>query len=874
MQKKKQAEILNFNARRQPLSQAEAAERSETLRQTPSFLNMVIENIPAMVAVKDARDLRFVLVNRHSEELTGILRQDALGKNDFDLFPKEQAEFIVARDREVLALGKAQVIPEEQITTLHKGVRTLRTVKMPVLNDAGRPQYLLAMSQDITDQKRTEEALAASERRWGFALENTGQGVWEADIAKNTVYYSPMWKRIRGFDVSDEIDSDVEAWLSRVHPDDRDRIRETIAMQNSGEFLWNVFEYRERHQAGHYIWIASKGAPDAWAPDGSPIHMIGTDTDITQRKLQEQHLRDVTHRLELALRVSKIGVFEANLKTGELFWDDHIREIFGIPPQRGALSAADWEQALHPEDAPRLLVSLAYAVKSRSTFRQKYRIIRPGGEIRTIAADATCFEDTDGTPKLIGANADITEEVALSKNLRSANILAEARNTELEAAKARIENQALHDALTGLPNRHYLEEFIAKFAERDQDVAHSCLAVLHIDLDRFKQINNTLGHIAGDTVLKHVARLLSEAAGAGNFVARIGGDEFVLVCLNETDPQKLSILADGLIAAIQRPIPYEGHFCRVGASVGISIETATKIDPKRVLINGDMALYRAKERGRNRHEFFSTALQEELESNKRIADDILRGIEQGEFVPYYQPLVDARTYQTIGAEALVRWLHPTKGVLTPDRFIKIAEDLNVLAAIDRGVLTTAMDDLKRWKSKGLPIQSVSVNVSFRRLSDEDLIPALRKLKIQPGTISFEFLESIFLDEFDDRVARNIRAIKKMGIGIDVDDFGTGHTSFVSLLRLMPRRFKIDRQLIEPVATSLDQRRLVASIVEIGQTLGIKVVAEGVETMAQAKVLGEIGCDYLQGYVFARPMPARELERWLGGITAPLSAANG
>ncbi|MDP8997051.1 MAG: EAL domain-containing protein, partial [Pseudomonadota bacterium] len=523
-----------------------------------------------------------------------------------------------------------------------------------------------------------------------------------------------------------------------------------------------------------------------------------------------------------------------------------------------------WEQTLHPEDATRILRSLADAVAERGTFREKYRIIRPGGEIRTIAADATYFEDTDGTPKLIGANADITGDVALSENLRKANTLAEARNAELEAAKARIENQALHDALTGLPNRRYLDEIIAKFAERDQDIVRSGMAVLHIDLDRFKQINDTLGHIAGDTVLKHVARLLSAAAGSGNFVARVGGDEFVLVCWNETDSQKLSILADGIIAAIQRPIPYEGHFCRVGASIGISIEADNRIDPKKVLINGDMALYRAKERGRNRHEFFSKALQEELESNKRIADDILRGIEQAEFVPYYQPLVDARTYQTIGAEALVRWRHPTQGVLTPNRFIEIAEDINVLTAIDRHVLTTAMGDLERWKGNGLPIQSVSVNVSFRRLSDEHLIPALRKLNIEPGTISFEFLESIFLDEVDDRVARNIDAIKEMGIGIDVDDFGTGHTSFVSLLRLMPRRFKIDRQLIKPVATSASQRRLVASIVDIGRTLGIKVVAEGVETMEQARVLSEIGCDFLQGYAFARPMPARELERWLGG----------
>jgi EAL domain-containing protein (putative c-di-GMP-specific phosphodiesterase class I) len=313
---------------------------------------------------------------------------------------------------------------------------------------------------------------------------------------------------------------------------------------------------------------------------------------------------------------------------------------------------------------------------------------------------------------------------------------------------------------------------------------------------------------------------------------------------------------------VQLPIPYEGHFCRVGASVGIAIEADGVVDPRRILINGDMALYRAKERGRNRHEFFSKALQEELESNKRIADDILRGIEQAEFIPYYQPVVDARTYAPVGVEALVRWRHPTAGILVPDRFLRIAEDLNILATIDSHILLQAINDLERWKSLGLPIHAVSVNVSFRRLSEEGLVASLQKLNIQPGTISFEFLESIFLDEFDDRVAWNIDAIKDMGIGIDVDDFGTGHTSIVSLLRLMPRRFKIDRQLVGPVATSEGQRRLVASIVDIGRTLGIKVVAEGVETMEQAPTLSEIGCDFLQGYAFARPMASQDLEYWL------------
>ena len=651
---KRNSKIPRLTLDRATASRTEALAQSEALRRTPALLNMMIENIPALVAVKEARELRFVLLNRAGEELTGVSRHESLGKNDFDFFPRERAKFLVARDREVLASGAMQVIPEEQVTTRHKGVRTLRTTKMPVFDDAGSPQYLLTMSEDITEQRRAEAAVAASERRWAFALESAEQGVWEADIANKAAYYSPMWKRIRGLDADEQVNDDIETWLQRVHPDDRDRIRKTIALQDSGQIPREDFEYRERHKDGHYIWISSKGAPDGWDAEGHPTRMIGTDTDITQRKLQEQRLQQLTQRLELALRVSRIGVFEADLRTGELFWDDRICEIFGLQPGRNGLMAADWERALHPEDAPQTLLALAEAVAARGTFRNRYRIVRPDGGVRTIASDAVFFEDAEGTPKFIGANADITDEITLSESLRAANVLAEARNAELEAAKARIESQSLHDALTGLPNRRYLDEIIAAFALRSKESTHLGLAVLHIDLDRFKQINDTLGHTAGDAVLEHVARLLKEAAGESNFVARVGGDEFVVVCLNETDPQRLSVLAERIIGAVQLPIPYEGHFCRVGASVGIAIEADGVVDPRRILINGDMALYRAKERGRNRHEFFSKALQEELESNKRIADDILRGIEQAEFIPYYQPVVDARTYAPVGVEALVR----------------------------------------------------------------------------------------------------------------------------------------------------------------------------------------------------------------------------
>ncbi len=731
---------------------------------------------------------------------------------------------------------------------------------MPALD--GHPPYFSVQAISIDRQKRAEAELTESERRWNFALESAGQGVWEADIVRGTVYYSAMWRRIRGFELDEFIDSSEAAWLQRVHPDDRDRIRDITSRQNSGEIKRNTFEYRERHKAGHYIWISSKGAPDAWAADGTPTRVIGTDTDITLNKLAEEEMLELSHRLQLALDASQIGVFEGNLETGELLWDDRVYDIFGMDRQQRSLRAPDWEKALHPEDAPQTLRALALAIANRGTFKVRFRIVRPDGEIRTVASHAVYFKGAHSAPKLVGTNRDVTEEVELTRKLEVAKSVAEARNVELETAKERIENQSLHDSLTGLPNRRYLDRILGAYANDTSFGGRGAIALLHIDLDRFKQINDTLGHVAGDAMLIHVARLLSESAGLGNFVARVGGDEFVIVCPLETDARHLAALAQRIITKIGQPVPYEGHSCRFGASIGIAVEEGVCIDPKQILINGDIALYRAKGLGGNRFEFFSKAMQEEIESTKRIADDILRGIEQNEFVPYYQPLVNATTLEVIGVEALVRWNNPTEGVLSPVHFLKIAEDLNVLAAIDQHMLEQAIGDIERWTELGLGVPSVSVNVSFRRLADDQLIPSLKKLNIVPGTISFEFLESIFLDEIDDMVAWNIEAIRDLGIGIDVDDFGTGHTSFVSLLTLGPDRFKIDRQLIEPIARVPAQRRLVASIVEIGKTLGIKVVAEGVETMEQARILRDLGCDALQGYAFAMPMPAQLLEDWL------------
>jgi diguanylate cyclase (GGDEF)-like protein len=576
---------------------------------------------------------------------------------------------------------------------------------------------------------------------------------------------------------------------------------------------------------------------------------------------REIELQRLSRRLSLALETSQVGVWEYDVETGELVWDDRMNEIYGLPADGGRRDFTWWRDRLHPDDMARASEDFRIATEVTGHYHSEYRIITPAGETRNIRAIGTVYKDIGTTAKIVGVNWDVTTDVALNDNLKRANRLSEARNAELEAAKARIEHNALHDSLTGLPNRRFLDEILKRHAARCI-VDGRKLALLHIDLDRFKQINDTLGHAAGDAMLVHASTILKTNIRSDDFVARIGGDEFVVVCVSGGGNQVLADLAERIIKQMRRPVDYQGHECRFGVSVGIAVEQGARIDPRRLLINADIALYKAKSRGRNRFEFFTEALQAEVVNTKRMADEILHGLEHAEFLPWYQPQFDAHTLEVVGAEALVRWRHPTQGILPPAKFLGVAEELNVVSTIDRMVLEQTLEQFDAWRAQGLTIPRVSVNVSARRLQDEKLVESLRGLNIAPGTVAFELVESIFLDETDDIVRWNIDQIKDLGIEIEIDDFGTGYASIVSLLKLKPKRLKIDRQLVMPIADSKAQRHLVGSIIDIGKSLGIQVVGEGVETMQHAEILRDIGCDVLQGYAFAKPMAPREVTAFL------------
>ncbi|MBS4018762.1 MAG: EAL domain-containing protein [Dechloromonas sp.] len=598
-----------------------------------------------------------------------------------------------------------------------------------------------------------------------------------------------------------------------------------------------------------------------------PIVAAGRLIEERQRHIgelsrREKQLSRLSRRLRLALDTSQVGVWEMEIDSKDLFWDDRMNELYGYPADGRLRDYTFWSRRIHPEDLQRAEREFRVAMEETGRYHSEYRLLLPGGVLRYIRSIGTVYRDFGEPARIVGVNWDVSADIALNEDLMRAKTLTEARNRELESAKERIEFIALHDSLTGLPNRRYLDHVLAEHVERFAR-GEETAGLLHIDLDRFKQINDTLGHAAGDAMLAHTSRILRATARTGDFVARVGGDEFVVLCRRPRGSEEegfayLTDFAERVIEQVQQPVNHGGHECRIGVSIGIASDKDAVADPRQLLVHADIALYRAKNRGRNRYQIFNDVLRLEIVSNKNTADDILTAIEQGQFLAHYQPQFDAGTLEIVGVEALARWNHPAKGLLPPTAFMKIAEEINVVDVIDRMILEQTLADLARWDRQGLAIPKASVNVSARRLNDDELIESLRQLPLARGRISFELVESIFLDEQDEMIAWNVDLIKDLGIAIEIDDFGTGYASIVSLMKLKPSRLKIDRQLVMPIVQSIPQRHLVQSIIDIGKSLGIEVLAEGVETMDHARVLKTLGCDALQGYAFARPMSASDI----------------
>ncbi|MCE6074105.1 bifunctional diguanylate cyclase/phosphodiesterase [Agrobacterium vitis] len=584
--------------------------------------------------------------------------------------------------------------------------------------------------------------------------------------------------------------------------------------------------------------------------------LMERQANIAELNEQERELRTLSQRLQIALDASQIGVWEMDIGSLALTWDNRMRQLYDCDPSRPIETREDWSNCLHPEDRESASHALATAIRTGANYSTEFRILDRSGQIRHIRSFGSIYRDADFRKKIVGVNWNITADVKLHEALHDAKTALEAQNHELENARRIMEHTSLHDPLTGLANRRFLDRHLADIEAISG--SGKSVALLHIDLDRFKEINDTLGHAAGDAMLRHAASQINAHISPGDFAARIGGDEFVVVKHDKSNQTTARILGEALIDAINQPIHWEGQECRVSASIGIAQSYNSHPHLEQALINADIALYEAKRRGKNRLEFFSDTLKEATLSTKRTADAILRSLADHDFIPYFQPQFNAHTMQITGVEALARWQHPQLGLLPPIAFLSVAESLNVVAAIDNSILEQSLAEARRWQEHGLDTPHVSVNISAQRLFDDGLVAHLRDTPLPAGGLAFELLESISFDDKAEAAATAISQIKILGIDIEIDDFGTGYSSILSLLKLSPRRLKIDRQLTQPIIESKQQRRLIGSIVEIGRSLGIEIIAEGVETMQHAEILRDLGCHTLQGYGLARPMNGDDL----------------
>lgn len=452
------------------------------------------------------------------------------------------------------------------------------------------------------------------------------------------------------------------------------------------------------------------------------------------------------------------------------------------------------------------------------------------------------------TGDVVVARRDITE-------LREAQAALESQAAELKRAGEVLARQALRDPLTGLANRRAWDQHLADTTSLMSDKP---LVILSIDLDGFKRVNDRLGHAAGDAVLTEVAARLTATLDSCEIVARVGGDEFLAAMRLKSGVHAPEALARRLVDVLPRPVSFEHKRCDFGVSVGVAIGTGPHQPVEELAADADSALYRSKTHGRNSFCVFTSAMRATARRRRRLADDLGEAIADRSVTPLFQIKVRASDRRPVGAEALARWRHPDFGLMPPCDFLDLADMLKLTADVDRVVLEQTLEAQRIWAAEGAPIPNVSVNVSARRLQDPDLLKGLHALNITPGAISFELIETTFLDQLDAQSRWNLDGIHELGIGIDLDDFGTGHASVAALLAVRPQRIKIDRSLIALLGADDDRRKMVPLIVSMGQALDAAVVAEGVETLEQAALLADMGCDELQGYAFSKPAPAEAM----------------
>ncbi|ARE38629.1 diguanylate cyclase/phosphodiesterase (GGDEF & EAL domains) with PAS/PAC sensor(s) [Rhodovulum sp. P5] len=615
---------------------------------------------------------------------------------------------------------------------------------------------------------------------------------------------------------------------------------------------------RIHHPENGLLWVNLAAVPSV-QPDGS-IRWHGHFADVTEQMTAESRLSEAVRDLYTAHeRMNRLAdnspgaLFEyredAEGNVTYPYFSARFPTLMGVRPEIIDADPAALLDHIHSEDLAEIIEKMAVSRDTLSLHMARFRVDHPKDGERWLRVNAMPFPQQDGSIVWYSNLLDVTADARREEDLRRAH-------QEAEEMRAENERQALHDGLTGLPNRRYYDRVLAdRLSAAGTGGARDCILV-RLDLDHFKNVNDTLGHEAGDAVLVRVAEVLRQTLRADDFMARIGGDEFSILMAPGLALDDARVLVADIQDKLAEPLIYGGRQCRFGASFGLASTNDLAAMGEDIQLFADAALYRAKDGGRNRQEIFTPELHREILHDRRLAVEIHEALDGDQFVPFFQPQVAADDGRLVGVETLLRWNHPTAGLLAPDAFMDVAEQLRVVADIDRLMMEKSRDALARWRKEGLVVPKISFNVSSGRMHDPDVVALASDMATGDTRVTFELLESILVEEESDAFKFHLDRLRAAGIDIEIDDFGSGHASIIAVMEIGPSALKIDKRIVLPVEEDLRARNLVRAIVEIAETLGIQTVAEGVETETQARILRGIGCGVLQGYLFARPLDER------------------
>jgi diguanylate cyclase (GGDEF)-like protein/PAS domain S-box-containing protein len=818
------AAVISALNQKKAKREKEAAETA--LRHNEGYFRALMENALDIILV-----LRPDQTIRHAgpaiARLLGFRMEDIVGKNVADFFsPQERQNSQAALDRVLNAPGTTTLL-EFSVLCRNGSVRILEGTGSNLIDHAV-VSGIVINCHDVTERKQTEEAL----RGLSKAVETSQLGVTITDMDRKILYVNPAEARMHGYTVQELIGQDVrifapvELWKPTEVHDLKSLRRESRNICKDGR----VFP----------VQLISDIVTDG---SGKFIGIVTACEDITERKRMEEALRESEERFALAARGTNEGLWDWNLKTEEIFLSERWKSMLGFQPREIGSNPEEWFLRVHPEDRDRLKAEIEAHLKGQTdSFESEHRMQHKDGSYRWMLARGIAVHDKEDTPyRMAGSQTDITSR---------------------KIAEEQLLHDAFHDALTGLPNRALFLDRLKTALERTKRRESYTFAVLFLDLDRFKVVNDSLGHLVGDELLISVSKRLIGCLRPGDSVARLGGDEFALLLDDINNVVGAVRVANRIQNELKLAFRLKGHEIFTSASIGIALSSSGYNEPEEVLRDADTAMYRAKNLGRARHELFDSGMRNRAVKLMQVETDLRWAVNRHEFVPFYQPIVRLDTGRITGFEALLRWNHPDQGLLLPIDFVPVAEETGLIVPIGRQILRQACQQMKVWQNQFPPFDfSLSVNLSVKQFLQPGLIESLKEIlhetEFDPAKLILEITESVLMENSE--FAKSILLqLKQMKIQLHLDDFGTGFSSLSYLHRFPIDCLKIDYSFISGISSDHENTEIVRAIVSLARNLGLGVIAEGIETSEELAQLQSLGCGYGQGFFFSKAIHADSL----------------